>query len=265
VREPVDRFDDPRLDDYRNLPDSELLARRHAFVAEGRLVVARLLASPRFRTRSVMVTTSAARALDAELAGHPALPIYEVTQEVMNRVTGIDLHRGCLAIGERPSPEAGSAELGGRLLLALEAIGNADNVGSIFRSAAAFGVDEILLEAACTDPLYRKALRTSMGHALRVPFARVADWPGALATARQAGITLLALTPEADAPSLASLAGRYRGHRLMLVLGHEGDGLRTDTMAACDTRARIPMHEGIDSLNVAVAAAIALYELSRGR
>jgi tRNA G18 (ribose-2'-O)-methylase SpoU len=144
----------------------------------------------------------------------------------------------------------------------LERVGNADNVGAIFRNAAAFGADGVLLDTRSTDPFYRKAIRTSMAATLQVPFARTADWPGALDRLRQHGVSLLAMTPAPDAPPLRDVAGLAHA-RLAIVVGHEGDGLTDEAIARCDRRARIPIAPGVDSLNVATAVAVALYELSR--
>ncbi len=253
---------DPRLADYRGIPDPELARARGVFVAEGRLVVRRLLGSP-FVTRSVMVTATALGAV-ADLAdAQPCLPVFVVAQEVMNTIAGFNIHRGCLAIGERP-PSVPWDELARRAssLVALERVGNADNVGATFRAAAAFGAGGVLLDAACADPLYRKAIRTSMGASLQVGFAAGVTWPSALSRLRSDGWAVLGLTPDAAEP-LASVLASIRGQRVALVLGHEGDGLTAEATAACTRLARIPMPGAVDSLNVAMAAGIALYELQR--
>jgi tRNA G18 (ribose-2'-O)-methylase SpoU len=259
----IDDPGDPRIADYRNVPDPALLERQQAFVAEGRLVVRRLLASPRLVTKSVMVTEPALAALGVDVT---AIPVYVVPQAVMNTVTGFNLHRGCLAIGQRGTPLdwrtlAGTA----RRLVVLERVANTDNVGAIFRNAAAFGVDAVLLGPDCADPLYRKAIRTSMGAALSVPFAHLGAWPDGLRQLRADGFHVMALTPCAGAPPLSGLLREARptGDRVAIVAGHEGDGLTPEAMHACDTLARIPMTAGHDSLNVATAVAIALYELSQ--
>lgn len=265
--EPVERLDDPRLDDYRNVPDAELLAGRGLFVAEGRLVVERLLDMPRYAVRSAMLTPTAREAIAPALARRPDVLVYEVSQATMNGVTGFNLHRGCLAIAERPvptSPEGLAA--GARCLVALERVANADNVGSIVRSATALGADGLLLDATSTDPFYRKALRTSMGAVLQLPFARAtSDWAATLDGLSRAGFVLAALTPRADAPTLAEALAPLADRRLVLLAGHEGEGLGEETLARCPVHARIPMQAGVDSLNVATATAIALYELARGR
>lgn len=261
---PVGSFDDPRIEDYRNVPDPELLARRGLFVAEGRHVVRRLLAS-RFRTRSLLVTPSVRAALADLVDASGDLPVYVVDQDVMNGITGFNIHRGCLAVGQRP-PAAGVDDVtrNASRVVVLERVSNADNVGGIFRNAAAFGAGAVLLGPSCADPLYRKAIRTSMGASLRVPFATLDDWPGDLSRLRAAGFTLLALTPADGARPIRDAAPGAPG-RAALLVGHEGEGLSPEALSAADACVRIPMAAGIDSVNVATAAAIALYELAGSR
>jgi len=183
----------------------------------------------------------------------------------MNGVTGFSFHRGCLAIGRRPPVRSWrDLSIGARPLLALERVGNVDNVGSIFRNAAAFGAGGVLLQADCADPLYRKAIRTSMGASLMVPYAAAEPWPGVLRELRDAGWSTVALTPAADATPLPDTVTAIAGGPVALVLGHEGDGLTPEAIEACTHRARIPMASGVDSVNVATAAAIALYQISTG-
>jgi tRNA G18 (ribose-2'-O)-methylase SpoU len=199
----IDDQDDERLADYRNIPDADLVERRGIFVAEGRLVVRRLLEESPLAARSVMVTEAALGSIGDTLAARPALPVYRVSQAVMDGVAGFNIHRGCLAIGERPAsvpwPEVVARA---RTILVLEGIGNADNVGGIFRNAIAFGVDAVLIGPGCADPLYRKAIRTSMGAALLVPFAKAAAWPDALHQLTTLGFLVIALTPSAEAAPL---------------------------------------------------------------
>jgi tRNA G18 (ribose-2'-O)-methylase SpoU len=258
----VHDLDDPRLADYRNIPDRELLRDRGIFVAEGRLVVRRLLIGSRFAARSVLVTPAAYGALADALAGSE-VPVYVAAQELLNGITGINLHRGCLAIGERGAGLASETLLASASrLIVLEQVANADNVGAIFRNAAAFGADGVMLDPTSVDPLYRKAIRTSMGTALSMPFARGELWPEALQQLRESGLALIGLT--ARAPRIiAEVAARTRGHRIALLLGGEGEGLSQAALDACDERARVPMAPGVDSLNVATAGAVALYELFR--
>ena len=270
----IDDPGDPRIADYQNVPDPALLERQQVFVAEGRLVVRRLLESKRLVTRSVMVTGPALTALDD--LDVTAIPVFVVPQAVMTSVTGFNIHRGCLAIGERGTPpDWRTLAATARRLIVLERVANTDNVGAIFRNAAAFGVDAVLLGPDCADPLYRKAIRTSMAAALTIPFAYMAPWPDAIRILRGEGFRVLGLTPSPRAQNLSELfredrdpsgvlrGARPAGDRVALVAGHEGEGLTCDAMNACDTLARIPMTAGHDSLNVATAVAIALYELSR--
>ena len=265
----IDDAGDPRVADYRGIPEPELARARGVFVAEGRLVVRRLLAS-RFTTRSVMVTPAVLDTVKADLEGYPCLPVFVVPQRLMNSVAGFNIHRGCLAIGERPaampweqlvrSCRSSDRPAPGRCLVALEQVGNADNVGATFRAAAAFGADGVLLDPSCADPLYRKAIRTSMGAALQVPFATDVPLIDALTHLRGDGWSTVSLMPDAGAPPARDVFARVAGDRAVLVLGHEGDGLTTATAAACAHVARIPMTTDVDSLNVAMAAGIALYE-----
>jgi tRNA G18 (ribose-2'-O)-methylase SpoU len=255
---------DERLNDYRNVPDPELLQRRGIFVAEGRLVVRRLLTQSPLVTRSVMLTDAARAALDDVFHARDDVPVYVVPPTVMNGITGFNLHRGCLAIGERPQPASWrDLAAGSRTLVALERVANADNVGGIFRNVAAFGADAVLLDGTSTDPLYRKAIRTSMGAALVVPFARAEPWPTVLQQLRALGYATVALTPAPHAPTVGDTLEQLGSRRLVLVLGHEGEGLTEAALGACEFRARIPVASAVDSLNVAVAAAIALYALGR--
>ena len=262
----IDDAGDPRLADYIGIPDPQLARARGVFVAEGRLVVRRLLAS-RFVTRSVMVTPTALDAVATELGDRNDLPVFVVPPTVMNAVAGFNIHRGCLAIGERPAPVAWDDLAGVRrgppaadVLVALEHVGNADNVGATFRAAAAFAAGGVLLDDGCADPLYRKAIRTSMGAALHVPFATEVPWTEALAGLRRDGWAIVGLTPAPGAAPIREVCTRTPGTGVVLVLGHEGDGITSATAEACTHLARIPMSGGVDSLNVAMAAGVALYE-----
>jgi len=256
--------DDGRLTSYRNVPDAELLARRGLFVAEGRLVVTRLLQQTRLPAESVMVTPAALVPLKPALVPFEDLPVYVVPQELMNGITGFNVHRGCLALGRRTSfPGCDALTATSRRLVALERIGNADNVGSVFRSASAFGMDGVLLEIGCTDPLYRKAIRTSMGAALTMSFAIAEPWPGVLHRLRDDGWAVVAMTPASHTTALREVAASIAGRRVVIVVGHEGEGLSSAALDACTHHARIPMANGVDSLNVATATAIGLYELQK--
>jgi tRNA G18 (ribose-2'-O)-methylase SpoU len=273
---PVDELSDPRLADYRHVPDPELLRRGEVFVAEGRLVVRTLLSDSPFVTRSLLVTETAFDALRDVIEPRLAqLQIYLVGQERIKELTGFNIHRGCLAIGERPAPVRLETCLPGLVgadaagpLIVLEQIVNADNVGGIFRNAAAFGASAVVLGPNCCDPLYRKAIRTSMGAALRVRFVHAGEWPGALARLREAAFTVVALTPRAGAMSIEEFARDAETGRtgpIALLAGSEGPGLSAAALAAADVAVCIPMASGVDSLNVATAVAIALHRLTEAR
>jgi tRNA G18 (ribose-2'-O)-methylase SpoU len=252
---------DPALSPYRNVGADAVLRRLGLFVAEGRLVVRRVVEDSRFAVESVLATPSALTALADVLTDTAPFPVYVTTQPVVNAVTGFDFHRGCLALVRRPEPAVslGPFALATRLL-ALERIGNPDNVGGLFRVAGALGADGVLLDHDTSDPLYRKAIRTSMGATLRLPSARVASW-ASLRAELGTSCTLAALTPAPDATPIDRF--EPSGRPLVLLLGAEGDGLRAETLALADVRLRIPIDARFDSLNVVVAAGIALTLLAR--
>ena len=254
---------DARIAPYREARDGRV-RRAGFFLAEGRLVVRRLLES-RFTVRSVLATRAALDDLGAALGRRPSVQRYEASPETIRAVVGFKFHRGCLALGEEgPAPPAGPIiePSGPRALLGLEDVADPDNVGAIFRNAAAFGAAGVLLSPGCADPLYRKAIRVSMGATLTVPFART-GWGNGLRALRAAGYTLVALTPHPRAQSLeAVVASGLPSRRLAVLLGAEGAGLSEESDRAADLRARIPMAAGVDSLNVATACAIALHRLA---
>ena len=178
----------------------------------------------------------------------------------MEAVTGVHFHRGVLAVAERPRlPSVRDLVADARRILVLEAVNDHENIGALFRNAAAFGVDAVVLDPTTTDPLYRRSTRVSLGHVLTVPFARVADegWPAVLGALRTDGFTTVSLTPSLDAEPLGRLVADAP-ERVALVLGAEGPGLTDAARAATERRVRIPMAPGVDSVNVATAAAIAL-------
>jgi tRNA G18 (ribose-2'-O)-methylase SpoU len=257
----IDDPSDPRLALYRGVRDSELLSAHGVFVAEGRLVVRRLLESVRLRTRSVLLTAAARREL-ADVLDRlgDSTPIYEAGIDLFRELTGFNVHRGCLALGERPAPAAWrDIVAASQTIVVLERIGNPDNVGGLFRTSAALGADAILLSPGCADPLYRKSIRTSMAAALTLPFGAAQPWPAALDGLRALGFEIVALTP-----SGSDVIDRVeRPPRLALLLGHEGAGLSDEASARADRSVRIPMAPGADSLNVVTAAAIALHVLKQ--
>ncbi|HYB43611.1 MAG TPA: RNA methyltransferase [Candidatus Methylomirabilis sp.] len=268
--ERIDDAADPRLADYRDVKDPDLRQRQGIFIAESREVVRQLLASRRFRTRSVLLTAAALAALRAHLeAVAPDVPIFLVEADLARRVIGYGFHRGCLAAAERGSepPAAGLIDPAGpRVLVVLDGITDPDNIGVVFRNAMAFGADGILLSPAAADPLYRKAIRVSMGAALAVPFARLEGWPASLGRFREAGYAVIALRPRAPVDVAEFGASRPVPERLALVLGAEGHGLSAGARAAADWEVGIAMAPGADSLNVGTACGIALHRLcARGR
>jgi tRNA G18 (ribose-2'-O)-methylase SpoU len=260
----IDGPADPRIAAYHNLSDSELLRQRGLFVAEGRLVLQRVVEDPRFSLHSVLMNEANYRALSETLPGlSPEVPFFVCETSDFLGITGFNLHRGCLALVERPAPTAPCQILrDARTLVVLEGVTNADNVGGVFRNAAAFGADGVLLSPTCCDPFYRKAIRTSMGATLHVPFARIDDWPSGLADVRATGFTLVALSPRHASVSLDEFVESDRPARLALLIGTEGAGLSEGALAASDRSVRIPIRDSVDSLNLAVACGIALARLS---
>ena len=253
---PIDRFDDPRLEAYGCVSDGELLRRRNLFVAEGRLIVARLFETGH-RVVSVLVNDASRRALEEPLSHLPDdVPTYVCDTGDFTSITGFNLHRGCLALAERPAePALADVVQGCDRLLILEGVTDPDNVGSAFRNAAAFGA-RVLLSPACCDPLYRKAIRTSMGSVLRTPYRRLMNWPAELHAVKAEGYAMVALTPRDHAVDLSSCP---RFPRMALLVGTEGPGLTAAAEQFADVRARIPMRADVDSLNLATATGIALH------
>jgi len=257
----VDDINDPRLDDYRNVSDAELIRRRGLFVGEGRLVVKRLVAGP-FSIVSLLVNQPSLDSLRTEGAPIESLPVYLCASEQLASIVGFNLHRGCLALVTRPAERTLEAIIAAATsLLILENLTDADNIGSAFRNAAAFGVSGVLLHACC-DPLYRKSVRTSMGAVLRIPYARASAWPSDISRMKEAGFTVIALTPRADAESISAVSGGIaRSGKVALLAGNETAGLSSEALALADRRVCIPMCGDIDSINVATAIGIALHRL----
>jgi tRNA G18 (ribose-2'-O)-methylase SpoU len=255
---PVPAPADSRLEPYRRVGDHAWLRSQGLFVAEGRLLLERLVAARGYQIQSALVSPAALEAL-RPLVEQIESPVYVAAQDGLKELTGFNFHRGCLALARRPPAQPIETFLGARLLLGLEGIGNPDNIGGAFRAAAAFNADGVLLNAGSGDPLYRKALRTSMGAVLQVPFAGVDGWHDGWNALRQAGFRIAALTTERGAMPLDRFAaGVAAGDRLLLVAGAEGSGLSDASLTRADARVTIPMSPGVDSLNVAVAIAIAL-------
>ncbi|MFT3998036.1 MAG: RNA methyltransferase [Asticcacaulis sp.] len=244
--------DDPRLELYRDVKDRDLTGRSGVFMAEGKVVLERLFTSPVAETVSVLTTPERL----SGLARLPDAPVYVVPQTVMDAVAGFPIHRGYLALGRYAPKQTLEDRVSGERVrvLALCGIANTDNMGGLMRNAAAFGVDAVLLDATCCDPLYRKAIRVSVGGALEVPHYRTDDMVG---TMQRLGLTAYALSPS-GAQTLEAVTPASRSAVLM---GAEGPGLPPEVMAACET-VRIDMHGGFDSLNVATTSGIVLYRFS---
>jgi tRNA G18 (ribose-2'-O)-methylase SpoU len=261
----IEGIGDDRVGDYRNLTDAALRRAPTApegpgtFIVEGTLAIRQLVRS-RYPVRSLLVTAAKLDALAADLDA-VAAPVYVASRATMAGVAGFDVHRGALASAARlPAPPVDAVVAGARVVVVLEGINDHENLGALFRNAAAFGVDGVLLCPRTADPLYRRSVRVSVGHVLHVPWTRVGRWPDGLTELRSAGFELIALTPDPAAvplPHFTPGAGRCA-----LVVGAEGAGLSEAALAAADRRVRVPMSPGADSVNVATAAAIAFYHLA---
>lgn len=272
---PIQRLtdpDDPRLADYTRLTDVALRRRlepEHGlYMAESTKVILRALAAGH-RPRSLLMTERWLPELADLIADVEQrfgdVPVYVGPPEVVEAITGFHLHRGALAAMHRPPLPAPADVLvaardgaGARRVAVLEGIVDHTNVGAVFRSAAALGVDAVLVSPDCADPLYRRSVRVSMGAVFQVPWTRLEPWPGGLTELREAGFTVAALALADDAVSLDDVAASPP-ERLALVLGTEGDGLSRAAVAAADVVVRIPMAGGVDSLNVAAASAVAFW------
>lgn len=262
VPEPIlitDR-DDERVAAYRDIRERDLVGRQGLFVAEGEVVLRVLLRARRHRPLSVLIAHKRWPALSTMLAGCEA-PIYLASQAVLDAIAGFEMHRGILAIGKAGDAAPPVDLLTGlgpeAMVICLFGIGNHDNMGGIFRNAAAFGADAVLLDADCCDPLYRKAIRVSVGTALDVPFARFGRDDDALSVLEAAGFQPLALSP-----SGAEVLGETRvDGKVAILLGSEGPGLPDDVMARARPL-RIPMAGAFDSLNVATTSGIVLHHFA---
>jgi tRNA G18 (ribose-2'-O)-methylase SpoU len=260
----IDDPDDPRLADYRDVRERDLVGREGGFIAEGVVVLEKLLAAGRHPLASVLVAEQRLEALAPLLEqASLELPVYGASQAAMDRLTGFHIHRGVLAAGRRTELLADDLVAGlpaRALVVGLIGIANHDNMGGLFRNAAAFGADAVLLDDTCCDPLYRKAIRVSVGAALTTPFARAGSAQALTAQLAAAGFDLLALSP-AGASDLADVVP---GPRVAALFGSEGPGLPAGVMAAA-RGVRIAMSGGFDSLNVATASGIVLHHISAGR
>ncbi len=256
----VDDAADPRLDDFRDLMDADVRPdRRGLVIAEGVNVVTRLARSA-YPMRAVIGVRKKLDALVPELLDRD-VPAYQCDKWLLSDVVGFRVTRGVLAAASRP-PAADPDRLlsTARRIAVLEGLNDFENLGALFRNAAAFGVDAVLLDRTCADPLYRRSVRVSMGHVLRVPFAVLpGSWPDELRRIKRHGLRLLAMTPREDASDVRALPAP---HRWAVLLGAEGPGLTDASLAAADELVRIPMAGDVDSLNVATAAAVAFAHLT---
>ena len=261
----VEAPDDPRVADYVGLTDGARRMKHEPgagfFIAEGEKVIARTAVAG-YPPRSLLVSPSrladlmpAVEALDC--------PVYVASYDVLQAVTGFHVHRGALAsFGRLPLRSAADVLAQARRVVVMETVTNHTNLGAVFRSAAALGMDAVLLSPNSCDPLYRRTVRVSMGQVFSVPYAYLERWPEGIDEVRAAGFRVLALTPDAGATDLGELAVGP-DERVALVFGAEGPGLTEEVMAASDERVRIPMSGGVDSLNVGSAAAVAFWVLGR--
>jgi tRNA G18 (ribose-2'-O)-methylase SpoU len=269
VRTPVDDPDDPRIAEFVGLRDRELAGPRERgrgapanglFIAEGDVVVARALRAG-YRLRAALVDATRAEPLPAEVPEDAR--VYAAAPLVLRRITGLGVHRGMLAsFDRRPVPPAAEVLAAARRVVVLERVSNPTNLGVIVRSAAGLGIDAVLLDPTCTDPLYRRVARVAMGEGYAFPWAWLTRLPGGLGPVREAGFRLLALTPDPVAVPIDRVQVG-EGERVALLFGAEGPGLSAATLAAADERVGIPMRGGVDSLNVGVAAGIACWVLGR--
>jgi tRNA G18 (ribose-2'-O)-methylase SpoU len=254
---------DPRVADYTGLTDAQLRQRREPveglYIAESSLVLRRALDAGH-APRSFFLAEKWLPDLQDVLARFPDIPAFVGAEQVLEQVTGFHLHRGALAAMHRPAPPALEDVLAGaRRLAVLEDIVDHTNLGAVFRSAAALGVDAVLVSPRCADPLYRRAIRVSMGTVFQVPWLRLQDLGAAIGALKGYGFTVAALALGNPSVPIDEF-GAADPERLALMLGTEGDGLSADALSWADCRVQIPMRAGVDSLNVAAASAVAFWE-----
>ncbi len=258
---PIDNPDDPRVAAFRAVKERDLAGREGVFVIEGEVVLRTAVRAGRFVVEAVLLAENRVEVL-ADLALPAGTPVYAAGQAVMDAIAGFPIHRGILALGRRGAKVAAPALLASlpprALVLALFGIGNHDNMGGVFRNAAAFGADAVLLARDCCDPLYRKAIRVSVGAALTVPFGWFEASDDPLVVLAGHGFAALALSPS----GAIDLSAVQRPERAALLLGAEGPGLDPSLLART-TAVSIPMSGGFDSLNLATTSGIALYQLTR--
>ncbi|HEX4443520.1 MAG TPA: RNA methyltransferase [Galbitalea sp.] len=257
----ISSLDDPRLADYSHLTDVALKKSGGGlYIAESLLVLERAIAAGH-QPRSVLALGSSVEDARAATAGFD-IPIFSGSSELLEELTGYLLHRGLIAAMHRPPLSTiENVLVDARRIVILENVVDPTNVGAIFRSVAAIGADAVLVTPRCSDPFYRRAIRVSMGTVLQVPWTRTGDWPSTRATLAASGFHIAALALAVDAVDLRTFAVTAPD-RVALVLGAEGDGLTPEALGAADSIVTIPMAHGIDSLNVAATAAVAMYALA---
>lgn len=263
--EDVSAPDDPRVADYVGLTDGARRMKHQEgagfFIAEGEKVIARTAAAG-YPPRSLLVSPQRLADLSPAVAALDC-PVYVASYDVLQAVTGFHVHRGALAsFGRLPLRSAAEVLAGASRVVVMEQVTNHTNLGAVFRSAAALGMDAVLLSPNSCDPLYRRTVRVSMGQVFSVPYAFLEQWPAGIEDVRAAGFRVLALTPDAAATDLAEIRVAD-DEKVALLFGAEGPGLTEEVMAASDERVRIPMAAGVDSLNVGAAAAVACWVLGR--
>ena len=254
---------DPALQDYRDLTDVALRRRvepeRGLYIAESHPVIERALAIGH-EPRSFLASEKWLPALEPLIADWPDVPVLVGSEALLEEVTGFPIHRGALAAMRRPElPSVDVVIAGARRVAVLEDLVNHTNVGAVFRSAAAMGVDAVLVSPRCADPLYRRAVRVSMGTVFQVPWTRLEPWPEGLDMLREAGFVVAALALDEEAVPLDAFVAAGLPERLALMVGAEGDGLSRGAMTGADVTVMIPMAGGVDSLNVAAASAVAFW------
>jgi len=260
----LESAEDPRVSDYTTLTDVHLRKLREPqegmYIAESSKVLRRALAAGH-QPRSFFLAEKWLEDLDDVFEAYPDVPVFIGKAALLEEITGFHLHRGAMAAMHRPAPVPLAQLLSNAQRVAvLEDIVDHTNVGAIFRSAAALGVDAVLVSPRCGDPLYRRSVRVSMGTVFQIPWARLESWPESLAGLQEQGFTVAAMELTDDALTLDELAARDYP-KLALVLGTEGAGMSEETLAAVDLTVKIPMRAGVDSLNVAAASAVAFWEL----
>lgn len=258
---PVADADDERLADYVRLRDvslrKHLESERGLFIAEGEKVIRRAVEAGH-RPRSFLLAERWLDSLSDVLERHRGVPVYLVTEELAEQVTGFHVHRGALASLHRDEPHSVDDLLSARRLVVLEDLVDHTNVGAVFRSAAALGVEGVLVTPRCADPLYRRSIKVSMGTVFQVPWARIEPWPAGIGRLQEAGYLVAGMTLGEGAVTLDELAARAHP-KLALVFGTEGHGMTPGTDRRLDVRVTIPMMNGVDSLNVAASSAVAFY------